>query len=273
LLDGTAKSGGKVCARSIYGGVGSGVGVEEAGEFEGGGGGETSDEDGLEGAFEDVGAESAALGAAEEGEGDEGDEDGDVEGGGDVGEEDVGGERDGAAGDVGEGNGEGGAEGAAGGGLFEAELETHHEVDVGFGIGLEGVEDGRGGFVGDAVVLEDLVDFGGFVLGALDDFELFAAALGGEVLGIAAGGEVAAEAHGDGAGGDFGEAGGDDEAGGGDGSGKTGGEGEGDGEAVGQADDEVAHHLGGVEVDLVMGVSGPVRGGGCFGWHSESVEG
>ena len=158
--------------------------IEEAGEFEGSGSGQASDGDGLDSALDDVGAESAALGSSEEGEGDEGDDDGDAEGGGDVGEDHVGGERDGSSGDVGDGDGEGGTNGAAGGGLFEAEFETHHEVDVGFGVGLEGAEDGRGGLVVDAVLLEDFVDFGCFVGGAGDDFEFFAAALGGEVFGV-----------------------------------------------------------------------------------------
>lgn len=72
------------------------------------------------------------------------------------------------------------------------------------------------------------------------------------MLGVSAGGEVSAEAHGDGAGGDLGEAGEDDEVRGAYGSGETGGEGEGDGEAVGEADDGVADDLAGVEVVLVV---------------------
>lgn len=253
--------------------MGSEVALEQAGELKGGGGGEAADGDGLERALDDAGTEGSALGSSEEGEGDEGDDDGDSQGGGDVGEDHVGGEGDGAAGDVGDGDGDGGAEGAAGGGLFEAELEAHHEVDVCLGIGLEGAKDGGGGVVVDAVLLEDLIDFCGLVGGAGDDFEFFAAALGGEVLGVSAGGEVAAKAHGDGAGGDFGETCGDDEVRGGDGSGETGGEGEGDGEAVGQADDDVADYLGGGEVDFVVIVRGRGRGGFCFSRHIESVEG
>jgi hypothetical protein len=249
------------------------VAVEEAGELEGGSGGEASDCDGLDCTLEDVGAEGAAFGSSEESEGDQCDDDRNTEGGGDVGEDHVGGEGDDAAGDIGEGDGEGGADGAARGGLFEAEFEAHHEIHVGFGVGLEGTKDGGGGFVIDAVLFEDFVDFRGFVCRAGDDFVFFAAALGGEVLCVTARGEIAAEAHGDRAGGDFSEAGGNDEMGGGDGSGEARGEGEGDGEAVGQADDDVPDHFRGVEMDLVVIVRGRWRGFRCIGGHSVSVEG
>ena len=149
--------------------------------------------------------------------------------------------------------------GAVGGGLFEAEFEAHHEVDPGGGILFERGEDGSGAGAVDGVLLEDLVDLFFFVVGAFDDLALFALALGDVVLGVAAGGEVAAEAHGDGAGGDLGEAGEDDDVRGGDGSGETGGEGEGDGEAVGEADDDVANGFGGLEVTFDVWVEG-VRG-------------
>jgi hypothetical protein len=79
------------------------------------------------------------------------------------------------------------------------------------------------------------------------------------VFGIAAGCEVAAEAHGDGAGGDLGEAGEDDEVGLDDG-GEAGGKGERDGEAVGQADDDVAYGCGGLEVQLVVRVGKLMHG-------------
>ena len=82
------------------------------------------------------------------------------------------------------------------------------------------------------------------------------------MFGVAAGGEIASEAHGDGAGGDLGEAGEDDDVGGGDGSGEAGGEGEGDGETVGEADDDVADGFGGLEVGLLVGDAGDVMHGG-----------
>ena len=190
--------------------------VEDAGEQVGGGGGGASDEGGLDGAAERAGAYELAFDGSEDGEGDEGDDDGELEGCEAVCEEHVGEQGDETAGDVGEGDGESGAVGAVGGGLFEAELEAHHEVDPGGGVLFECGEDGSGGGAVDGVLLEDFVDLFFFVVGALDDFALFAKALGVVVLGVATGGEVSAEAHGDGAGGDFGEAGEDDDVRGGD---------------------------------------------------------
>lgn len=66
--------------------------------------------------------------------------------------------------------------------------------------------------------------------------------------------KVPSETHGDGAGGDFGYAGGEDDGGGGIGAGETGGEGEGDGESVGDADDDVADDIAGGEVLLRVAV-------------------
>ena len=63
---------------------------------------------------------------------------------------------------------------------------------------------------------------------------------------------VPAKAHGDGAGGDFGDAGGEDDGGGGIGAGEAGGEGEGDSEAIGDADDDVPDYLAGGEVLLLV---------------------
>ena len=93
-------------------------------------------------------------------------------------------------------------------------------------------------------------DFARFFVGDLCDFALFADALAGVMLGVAAGGEVSAEAHRDGAGGDFGKPGDDDEAAVVDRAGDAGGQGEGDGEAVGHADDDVANDFAGGEVTL-----------------------
>ena len=138
--------------------------------------------------------------------------------------------------------------GAGGGGFFEAEFEAHHEVDPGGGVLFEGVEDRCGGCAVDRVLLEDFVDLFFFIMGALDYFALFALTLGDVVLGVSSGGEVSAETHGDGAGGDLGEAGEDDNVRGGDSSGETGGESERDGESVGESDDYVADGGGGLEV-------------------------
>ncbi len=72
---------------------------------------------------------------------------------------------------------------------------------------------GRGACAVDGVLLEDLVDLFLFVVGAFDDLALFALSFGDVVLGVAAGSEIAAEAHGDGTGGDLGKAGEDDDVG------------------------------------------------------------
>ena len=248
------------------------IAVEEAGEGVGCCGGDSSDEGGLEGAAEPAGAYEFSFECSEDGQGYEGDDDGELEGFDGVVHEHVGKQRDEAAGDVGGGDGEGGAVGAVGGGFFEAEFEAHHEVDPGGGVALERGEDGGGALAVDGVLLEDLVDLFFFVVGAFDDLALFALTLGDVVLGVSASGEVAAEAHGDGAGGDFGESGEDDDAGGGDGSGESGGESEGDGEAVGEADDDVANGFGGLEVAFgvrVVAVGCERRWGG-FG-HGGSV--
>ncbi len=225
--------------------------------------GSATDGDGLEGTAKGSAAEETALESAEEGEGNQGDNDGDAEGGEVIRKEHVGDERDEAACDVGEGDGEGGAVGLVSGGFFEAEFEAHHEVDPGGGVLFERGEDGFGAEAGDVVGLEDLVDLLFFVAGAFDDLALFAEAFGVVVFGVTAGGEVSAEAHGDGAGCDLGEAGEDDEVRGGDGSGEAGGERKRDGEAVGEADDGIANGLAGLEVVLVMIVreTGSRRGG------------
>ncbi len=181
-----------------------------------------------------------------------------------------------AAGDVAGGDGEGGAVGAAGGGLFQAEFEAHHEVDVGGMVLLQRGEDGRGGFAGDGICVEDLIDLLGFVIRAMDDFVLLAAQLGGVVLGVAPGGEVATETHGDGAGGDLGQAGDYDDVRAGDGAGETGGQSEGDGEAIGEPDDDVAHGLAGLkvplDVGLGLGIAGDVMHGGSVSQLTRCTE-
>ncbi len=137
-------------------------------------------------------------------------------------------------------------------GFFQAKFEAHHEIHPGGRVAFEGIEDGSAFVAGDAVVGKDFVDFFFFVLGAFDDFAFFAEALRVVVVGIAAGGEVSAKTHGDGAGGDLGETGEDDDVGLGDDAGEAGGEGEGDGESVGHADDDVANKLAGAEMLLLV---------------------
>ena len=76
------------------------------------------------------------------------------------------------------------------------------------------------------------------------------------MLGFTVGCEVATEAHGYGAGGDFCQAGEDYEVRGLERAGEAGGKGEGDGEAVGEADDDVADDFAGACVPLVVLVVG-----------------
>lgn len=214
--------------------------VEEIGEEEGGGGGGSSDGDGLDGATEPSGTDKFAFDGSEESEGDEGDNDGELEGLDAIVNKDIGEEGDKAARDVGDSDGEGRAAGAIGGWLFEAEFESHHEVDPGGGVLLECGEDGRSAGAIDGVLLENHVDFFFFVVGSLDDLTLFSLALGDVVLDVSTSGEVSAKTHGDGAGGDFSQAREDHDVRGGNSTRETGGESEGDGKAVREADYDVA---------------------------------
>lgn len=229
--------------------------VEEAGQGEGCGCGDASDEGGLDGTAKPTCANELSFEGSEEGQGCKGDDDGELEGFAVARDEHVGEQRDKATGDVRGSDGESGAMGAVGGRFFEAKLEAHHEVDPGGGVVFEGCEDGLSAGAVDAVLLEDLVDLFFFVAGTLDDLALFAMAFGDIVLGVSAGGEVAAETHRDGPGGDLGQTGQHHDAGGRYGSGEAGGEGEGDGEAVGETDDDVADGGGGFKVALYVGAA------------------
>ena len=180
------------------------VGVKKASETVGRCSGDATDECGLDGAAEPTGSDEHTFDSTEDGEGEQGDCDRELECFGGVGDKDVGEQRNEAAHDVGDGDGEGGTMGAVGGGFFKAEFEAHHEVDPGGGVLLEGIEDGCGSGTINVVLLEDLIDLFFFVAGAFDDLSLFPLALGVVVFDISAGGEVATETHGDGAGGDLG---------------------------------------------------------------------
>src|SRR6185437_4093045 len=241
-----------------HGLLGYGLGEEERG-----GGGHAADQGGLEGGAERGRAGEAALDVAEQQQRRAGDADRGPQRGAERNGGEVGGERDEAAGDVGSGNGDGAGPGAAGLGGFEAELEAHHEVAPGGGALGEALDHGHAVGGGEAVGFEDLGHLAALVVGALDDLALFARQFAGVMLGVAAGGEEAAQAHGDRAGGNFGQAGGDHDAGGEGRAAEASGEGEGDGEAVGHADDQVAD--AGAAGEVVLGVGGrghEGRGGG-----------
>jgi len=80
-------------------------------------------------------------------------------------------------------------------GLFEAQLEAHHEVDPRSGVLLECREYRFCADATDRVLFEDLVDLFFLVAGSLDDLTLFATALGDVVFCIATSGKIATEAH------------------------------------------------------------------------------
>jgi len=143
------------------------VGVaEDAGKGVGGGGGGSADGDGLEGAAKPASAHQLAFERAEDSQSQKRDDYGEFEGFYGVAYEHVGKQGDDAAGDVGGGDGEGGAVGSVVGGLFEAELEAHHEIDPGGGVLFQRVEDWRCAGPVDGVVFEYLVDLFFFVVGA-----------------------------------------------------------------------------------------------------------
>lgn len=232
------------------------IAVEETGQGVGNGGSSPADGDGLDGAAEPSRAYELSFERAEEGEGDEGDDNGQLERGQVVAYQHVREQRDDAPGDVGTGDGKCRTVGTVCRRLFKAKLKAHHEVDPLFRVLFKRSEDRSGGGAVNRILLEDLVDLFFFVVGALDDLALFAVALGDVMLSISAGGQVAAEAHGDRTGSDFRKSSEDDDTGGGYGTGETGGEGEGHGEAVGETDNDVANGGAGLEVAFYVFAAG-----------------
>src|ERR1019366_7849645 len=107
---------------------------------------------------------------------------------------------------------------------------------------------------------EDLADLLLLLARNLGDLLALPLPLAGPGVGLALGGEVAAESHRDGAGGQLRNARDEDDACVRDGAGEAGREREGDGEAVGHPEDDVAHDLGPREVRLHVVVAGPGAG-------------
>ena len=243
--------------------------VEETGQRVGDSGGGSSDDHGLKGAAQPASTYQFSFQCSEDGECEQRDDDGEFESREVVCYEHVGQQRDEAASDVRDRDGEGGAVSAICGGLLEAELEPHHEVDPGSGVLLEGCEHGLCADTADGVLLEDLVDLFFFVAGAFDDLALFALTFGDVVFGITASGEIATEAHRDRACSDLCKTGEDDDVRRGDGTGETSSEGEGNGESVGEPDDDIANELRGFEVAFDVGAVGVGRVG--YLMHSGSV--
>ena len=88
----------------------------------------------------------------------------------------------------------------------------------------------------------------GFFVRDFLDLALLAQALAGIVLGVALGGQVPAQSHGDGAGRDLGQSGDDHQAAVVDGAGNSGGQREGHSQPVGHSNDHVADNFAGREV-------------------------
>src|ERR1700746_1122264 len=141
----------------------------------------------------------------------------------------VGRKRNESAGYVGEGDGGGAGDGALRVRRFQSQFETHHEIDPLFGTMAQGFDHGLGLRFGEAVVFEELGDFGFLRFGDFDDLAFLAQFLLVVMLGVALGGRVAAQTHGDGSSRDFGESSDDDEAGGAYRAGPAGGKGAGGG--------------------------------------------
>ena len=123
-------------------------------------------------------------------------------------------------------------------------------------IGADGRDHGLDGLFAHAVAAEDVGHFLGFLVGEMFGFIHLAAAFGFVMVAVRSRGEVSSEAHGDGAGGDFRQAGDDHDVSCGESPGEAGGKGEGNGETVGHADNDVANGFRRLEVLF------DVRGGG-----------
>src|SRR6185369_17441683 len=97
--------------------------------------------------------------------------------------------------------------------LLEAQLETLHEVDPVAWLPFQGLNDGPRFVFAEAIGLKHLRHLAHFLVRNLLHFTLLTFAFLGVVLGVAFSREITAEAHRDGAGGDFGKTGSDDDAG------------------------------------------------------------
>ncbi len=78
-------------------------------------------------------------------------------------------------------------------------------------VGTDRIDDRHEQLVSQAVVSQNIGGFGFFDFGHLEDFSLFSRALGSEMLGVGACGQVAAQSHGDRPRGHFGQTGRDDD--------------------------------------------------------------
>jgi hypothetical protein len=212
--------------------------------------GKAADQYGLPGAAQGAGGGEAPLDVAEHRQGQQGNYHRPDQRLPDHAQEKIRRQRDQAAGDVGQGDGGGADAGALRLGLFQPQLEPHHEVHPFLLVGAQGVHGGGDDFLGQAVFAENQGDLGGLLLGHFARLALLAGQLRSVVLGVGARRQVAAQAHGNGPGGDFREPGGEDQAGVGHRARQPGGQGERHRQAVGHTDDDVADGFRGGEVLL-----------------------
>ena len=95
--------------------------------------------------------------------------------------------------------------------LFHAEFKLHHEIHPPLAIGTDCAHHGGHRVLGQAVAAEDLGDLGGLGFRDLLGFAFFPGPFSGKVFRIGSRGQVAAQAHRNRTGRDFGESGGDDQ--------------------------------------------------------------
>ncbi len=208
---------------------------------------------------------------------------GDEKGLADVGHDKVGDHGDQAADEVAQAHGDARDPGAVNVGALEAEGKVDHEAGPVGAVAAELVDERLGGGARDGVLFEDGVDLAALGLGHGVDVAALAGLLRGVVVALRHGGEVGAEAHGDHARKELGEAAHDDNLGAAE-AGQAGGQGKGHREAVGEANDDVAQDVGRVEeralllghgLDLLVdgrvplngGLAGQQRGGFCGVCH------
>src|ERR1035437_2593288 len=134
-------------------------------------------------------------------------------------------------------------------GSSDRKLETHHEIHPAVPIGADGIHYGADMFLGHAEAAKYIGHLVALFLREFDGLAKFAGALAFVVVAVRARGQIPAEAHGDGPGGDFGESGDDHQlAGGGHRPGEPGSQREGNREAIGHSDDDIADGVRGFEV-------------------------
>src|SRR6185437_6001402 len=182
-----------------------------AGDSKGHGGGESTNQGGLEAAANDRHAGETAFDAAENREGDNRDSNGYPQSAVGVLENQVGAQWYQAADDVGHGNGKGTLPCTGRVWFFQAQFEAHHEIDPVFRTLPQGVDHGGAFIFGKAIAFENVFHFLRFDFRLGADFLFFTDSLAGVMLGVATCGQVAAQAHRNRTGGNFGKPGGDND--------------------------------------------------------------